>query len=452
MANLVKTKASISLLSLSILVLVPMLESNFYAPVTIKRWTKLDWNDFQGLPQVFSRFGAAISSTVYLEYDSAAKSYRAYAGQDNMRSWVREHTKGSDYSLNHEQYHFNITELCARQVNRFIEDNPGEIEYRYWLEVKSIREDLTREQRNFDIETGHGQYFGAQRRLEFKIDSALALNTGWVLDRFSGATVYLPSPPSLSKAMKNNVRYREYTWGKYGMAFNMTSMQSEAYDDSSLLRIERYYINGIDTLKSIKFSKVNGLKRVMVTLKDSLNQTAYSLWVLDQPNLYNASAKFSNNSGDTTGYSQIARSFLNSFRILDTDSLWLADFKEPEEHISDATPMVPTSTVSKTSECVTIEDVDRNPGFYTRPIWRSDGAFLLPFDDVVHDDSLHAADILFVDRKIHVFAPTNEGQVYFIPAKNVTKKSFQIQFGYTLKKDSIKPCYTMHHHTMIVTR
>src|SRR5687768_9769572 len=131
MANFLKAKLAVSAFSVSIIILVALLDSNFNAPVTIKRWSKLTWNDFQGFPRPFSGYGAVIGSQVYLEFDSASSKYVAYAGQNNLVSWTKETTKNSDYALNHEQYHFNITELHARLLNEYIEANPNESEAFY---------------------------------------------------------------------------------------------------------------------------------------------------------------------------------------------------------------------------------------------------------------------------------------------------------------------------------
>jgi len=165
MANFIKPKIGIAVLSLSILVLIPLLQSSFFAPVTIKRWSeKLTWQDFQGIVQPFSKYEAVISSKIYLEYDSTKSQYYAYAGQNNIRSWAKMSTPYLDYSLNHEQRHFDITELHARMLNDYIAANPGQTEYAYRLELKLIIQDLRKMQNAYDGETEHGVLFDNQRR------------------------------------------------------------------------------------------------------------------------------------------------------------------------------------------------------------------------------------------------------------------------------------------------
>lgn len=84
MANYVKAQVGISALSISIIILIPLLQSNFNAPSTIKRLSKLTWNDFQEFVRPFSKYDAAISRAVYLGYDSTKRRYFAYAGQNNV--------------------------------------------------------------------------------------------------------------------------------------------------------------------------------------------------------------------------------------------------------------------------------------------------------------------------------------------------------------------------------
>src|SRR5688572_26018608 len=118
MANHIKPKIALSVFSISIIALIPLLESNFNTPVTIKRWGRLEWEDFQGLVPFFPSYDAHISCSVYLDYNAKDSSFYAYAGQNNVRSWVKlDDNVDRSYLLNHEQYHFNITELHARRMN-----------------------------------------------------------------------------------------------------------------------------------------------------------------------------------------------------------------------------------------------------------------------------------------------------------------------------------------------
>jgi hypothetical protein len=450
MANLVKTKTGLSIFSLSILILIPLFESNFNAQVIIKRWSKLTWDDFQGFIQPFSRYEAAISSAIYLEYDSSTQTYLAYAGQNNVRSWAKRSPNAYlDYALNHEQYHFNITELHARKLNQYISENPGGGELLYLLRLGSINIDLRKMQRQYDLETNHSIVFNKQRRWEFRIDSLLLLDSGWVTDKFSGAKVFLPAKYTQFKGISDGKsRYREYSWNKYGMSFSLISFQNELYGDSTIDRIMANERNDSDTVKSVKIERSDLFTKASLIKKDSSYYTSYSIWHLDESYLYYVSVKYPNNTGDSTGYCQIARSYLNSFRVVNTDSLWIAEFEKSNSAITYSSATKRDGARDKDSRyCLTIEKAEQ-PGFYRGPIFRDDGALLLPFDYLLDSDTLHFSDILMINEGIYSFDPINDGQVYFIPTNRLPKSAYRIEFGYTLKKDSLKECYQFYHHSL----
>ena len=184
MANLVKVKTAISVFSVSIIVAIELFSTNFYMPATIKRWSKLTWDDFRGPPKPFHPYDAGIRSTIYLEYDSTLSKFRAYAGQNNVKSWVKRSVGSGEHLLNHEQYHFNITELHARMLNKHIDQNPGDGEYAYQLRLGSVKIDLAMMQDQYDSETGHSVILDKQSRWGFTIDSLLSNEAGWKTDLF----------------------------------------------------------------------------------------------------------------------------------------------------------------------------------------------------------------------------------------------------------------------------
>lgn len=452
MARSLKVKIGITSFALIILLGIPLLDNSFFAPVTIKRWEKLSWDDFQGIPQPFSSYEAAIASAVYLEYDSTRERFHAYAGQNNIASWAKRSRPGQEYALNHEQYHFNITELHARKLNEYIAENPDGSEYLFNLRRGSINIDLRKMQNRYDSETKHSLIYDRQRLWEFKVDSLLTLDSGWVTDKFSGARIYFPGRPEFMKGItKNGYRYREFVVSKYGMYFNMISFQNELLDQEVFEKITNSYKHGKDTVKSLTFDTTGYTKEAFVVLRDSATKSSYIRWMYDQKYLYNVLVTYPNNTGDTTGYARIANSFINSFSVVNTDSLWIAEFEKSTSPITYSSASKMEGTRTKDSRyCLSIEN-DEKPGFYRGPILRHDGALLLPFDYLIDPDSLHYSDVLLIDDRIYSFDPTKGGQVYFIPADKVPKSSYRIDFGYTLKKDSLKECYQFYHHTLQIT-
>lgn len=181
MANFVKTKISVSLTAVAIMVLLALLANNFNAAPSFTRWSpSTSWDSFHGVPKPFSRYDASISSTIHLDYNSATRQYYAYAAQNNNYSWAKSGVKDSahHYLLNHEQYHFNITEVHARLMNEFIQANPGLSEDDYRTRLHRLLLNLEGMQDAYDQETNHSVNRSIQRRWEYRIDSLLQIHAG----------------------------------------------------------------------------------------------------------------------------------------------------------------------------------------------------------------------------------------------------------------------------------
>ena len=453
MANFIKPKIGIAVFSVCILALIPLLESRFFAPVTIKRWEqKLTWSDFQGIVQPFSKYEAAISSKIYFGFDSVKQHYHAYAGQNNIRSWARMSTPYLDYALNHEQYHFNVTEVHARMLNKYIMDNPGQTEYAYSLELKLINQDLRTMQDAYDGETEHGILFDNQRRWEYKIDSMLTLENGWTTDHFSGAKIYFPSEPTLSKGItRNGVAYRIYQLDKYVMALSLSSYQKEDVSESFLEDVVKSYSKDSFvkpypkdsySLLSVKRDSSGTNDKVFITSSDSANFN-YSVWVKGTNYFYSVIAKFPVNARDTTGYAQNAWSFINSFEITNTDQFWINKYEQDSASIHHSKEEKGLS--SDHSYCISFSQLPERRGFYRGPIFRSDGALLLANDISERADSLIYENILFVDTQLY---SNSKVGLLFLPPESVPQGKYRMYFGYTLLKDSVENCYPFYRQSL----
>ncbi len=452
MANLIKPKIGVSAFAVSILVIIPLLESNFFKPVVIKKWSKLSWNDFQGFVPPFTGYGAGISSEVYLEYDSSLSKYHAYAGQNNVRSWTKRSTTDNEYSLTHEQYHFNITELHARMLNQYIDENPQGSEGLFLLRLGSINITLNEMQDQYDNETDHSTIFDKQRRWEYRIDSLLTLGSGWVVDHYSGARLFFPQKPDSTKNDKSPPR-RGYTLEKYGMNLGIFSFLRMDENVSAMgNNLQSFYASDSLKIKSIVFDPSQSLFDAFVIVEDTTNNyTHYHRWVYQSPYLYKVLAKFPNNTGDTTGYSKNAMSFINSFSIVDQDQYWINKLKKENNPIEVSSIVKFDVKKESSSEvCITIGPPTQNH-FYRGPFLRDDGSMLIAFDYVSHPDSMHNEDLLLLDKNLYSYTPFNEGQIFFLPKENLPDKKYRIDFGYTLKKDSSKRCYIFHHTSLEVT-
>ena len=142
----------------------------------------LTWGNFEGTPDPASSFDANTSSG--LSYSWSLKkdisgthfvyhveSYFLPAG-----SWVKPNKK-SELLLAHEQLHFDITEVFARQLRQKLRDFDPDRSRDIKQELRKFYEEIERErallQEKFDRDTRHGQDEAAQLRWRKHINIAL---------------------------------------------------------------------------------------------------------------------------------------------------------------------------------------------------------------------------------------------------------------------------------------
>ena len=141
----------------------------------------LTWENFKGTPDPTSSFDANTNSGLsyswslkkdisgtHFVYD--VESYFLPAG-----SWVKPGRR-SYLLLAHEQLHFDITEVFARQLRQKLSDfDPDRQDIKQ--ELRKLYEEIERErallQETFDSDTRHGQDEAAQLRWRKHIDIAL---------------------------------------------------------------------------------------------------------------------------------------------------------------------------------------------------------------------------------------------------------------------------------------
>lgn len=457
MAPLLKIKIAVSGVAISIMILVSMFESNFNAPVTIKKWEHLTWDDFKGFPRPFSGYGAVISSQVYLEYDSTKETYAAYAGQNNVSSWVKEMTKTSDYALNHEQYHFNITELYARQMNQFIHENPNESKQFYEAKLWSIHYSLRKMQNQYDDESNHSLITNKQRYWEFKIDSMLSpdlADSGWVTDYYSGARIFFPDTPSFETNLTEISAYRQYTLSKYYMSLSLISYQYNAEKISiGKENLREHYSKFSWHISSFIIDTTDYQFKATVIAKDTLDHIFHQLWVCNGYYLFNVSASYNENEGDTEGYKQIANSFISTFHIKNTDEYWLAkhDVSLSMPVQSTMTRLEPGDENVRSLNCFTYGTGQQN-GFFRGPMFYPDGGMLIAHDIVTDAHNPLHKRTLIIDDRVHTYTPDASDRLFFVPVNMLPQKNFIVQFGYQLAQDSTENCYTFHHQEIYVNR
>ncbi len=451
MANILKAKLGASLFSVSILILIPLLESNFNAPVTITRWGKLTWNDFKGFVPPFSGYGAVISSQVYLEFDSTTSKYIAYAGQNNMRSWTKEATTSSNYALNHEQYHFNITELHARLLNEYIAANPNEREGFYRIHLAGINYDLGVMQTNYDNQTDHSVIQDKQRHWEFRIDSLLSIHSmdsGWVTDYYSGAKIYFTSTPKFETGLTKKAAYRFFTLSKYDMTLSIMSFQYDTEEKLSEESLRKYYSREKLEIKTLAIDSFVYKFKALVTATDSLEKTIHNLWVADGDYFYCLAASYQGDTKDTLGYFEIANSFFTSFSIENTNPYWISKSEDSKDNVN-YSQIIKTqnSNDKKNTTCIVFNE-SKPHGFFRGPMFREDGGLMIVYDIIDRADSLLHDNKLIFNTNVYSYKPDSVNQIYIVPADHLPKGSYNVKFGYLLNEDSSKECYRLYYQTL----
>ncbi len=141
----------------------------------------LSWSDFQARPRSGSHYAAEVFTSFSYEGRSSVENGTITANlliktyMLKSSSWVRDLAL-NDYSLNHEQRHFDIARLITERFKRkltpetlTLTDYNSEIQYQF---IESFR-DMNELQKQYDRETQHGINQAAQAFWNQKIDAEL---------------------------------------------------------------------------------------------------------------------------------------------------------------------------------------------------------------------------------------------------------------------------------------
>lgn len=96
------------------------IEAKSYDEITWSEDIKLSWSDFQSLPDYENDFAKALTaSSIRYKYSCTEDTifYTVEAVFKRNESWVKPEAY-TQHILEHEQIHFDITELFAREMNK----------------------------------------------------------------------------------------------------------------------------------------------------------------------------------------------------------------------------------------------------------------------------------------------------------------------------------------------
>jgi hypothetical protein len=417
----------------------------------MKRWGELTWNDFLGIPKPFSAWGAVISSNIYLEYDSVRKFYSAFAAQNNQQSWVIRKLRNDDYSLNHEQYHFNISEIHARILDQRLDSSEGGDASAL---LASQRMRLKYMQNQYDDKTRHGLRVDMQRRLEYKIDSMLqhySKNPSYVVENYSGAKSYFPCPPEYVEMIMNNDVIKFYHLDKYDMQLSTLIALYPNWPDVDLRQItESDFLKDLTILQAFEKSESKFGQLVKAVTLDTLRNVKQLKWYFKKdPYVYQIYGSYPLESKDTVGYELIANSFFNAFRIENTDDYFLS--KVHGQYQINTSSLKPNAKIEIVAgdECMTYL-TSKPYGFFRGPIYNEEGNMLFAYDAIQHEDSLLLRNIIVLDNKLFSSNPSYGDQILFVPRHQIPEDPYWASFGYFLKEDTSEVCFKYYNQMIFI--
>ncbi|MEM7085498.1 MAG: DUF922 domain-containing protein [Bacteroidota bacterium] len=132
---------------------------------------KLRWEDFKGTPSGPLDFVASTNSGVSFSFSYKERNgvgtvdYKIFSNFYPKLSWYRP-SKVSDYILEHEQMHFDISELCARKLRKGLANIPHDRNFKENSEVVYQKCEAERRelQTRYDKESDHSN----NREQEYK--------------------------------------------------------------------------------------------------------------------------------------------------------------------------------------------------------------------------------------------------------------------------------------------
>ncbi|GAA4275961.1 hypothetical protein [Aquimarina mytili] len=455
MRNPLKIKIIIIGVSFSLLLSINLVQNNFYAKPTLKKWDKLTWDDFNGITQPFTKFDAAISSDIVLEYNDSDSSVIAYAVQNNQKSWKKKQEEISDYLLNHEQYHFNIAEIFARKMNEFIKNNPNEDYSFYDKKLSELKIKESKMQKLYDKESNHSISSIDQSIWEYKIDSLLQYysnQTGFVTDFYSGAKAYFPQTPKFEKGIDsiNGYSYRYFAIDKYNMELALVTFQYLIPEFEDLEEsIKQYYTDNELEIKSFEKNNLdNDIKLVIVAEDTVRNSITKDFWLSTKDYFYRASARYLSKYKDIVRYTKIADNFINTFEVVNTEKYWTQKFQNTNldyEHRNLNNPQ------PKDWDCLVYGEEDQYV-FFKGPVFMKNGSLILIQD--IPDSMNNKIKYNFLRLNNDVFQYNkidSTDHFLYIPYQKIPERTFNIEFGYVPVEDSIKDCYKFNYQTIEIT-
>lgn len=154
-----------------------------YNTLAYEKGKQLTWQDFKGKPKPSDMHkGAEITVSIFLKirdtsFWSGRITYDAYAVAFKDESWVKPAYK-DDYSLKHEQLHFDIAHLYAETLEielNSLDSKTSKDQAAVEKMLKNQLAEMIKFQDRYDYETKGGNNYAKQKKWATKIEKAISI-------------------------------------------------------------------------------------------------------------------------------------------------------------------------------------------------------------------------------------------------------------------------------------
>lgn len=456
MANLVRIKTTIIIISI-ITVVVSLINLKFKInnDRRIKYWSPdstLSSNDFRGIIPAFEKKSYGASLFVAFKINERNGIYYVEPIIDKYQSFIRKEDI-NDKIIKHEKYHANIAAIYANEMNNILKDTV--------FETPKFREDFFNKyyqkhfefQKKYDLETKHGKNSELQNYWEYKIDSTYysnqKLNT---IDKFSGISAFFPAQPSIGTLQDTFDARKWFSLARYDMQFSFFTDYDKDVDNEN---IKEHITKKLIDLGNINITSkeyfINGRYYLSLEYEDTIKTLKhYDLVIYEFPHTYYVLVHYPLNYKVNEYYELMKNNFFNSIEIKNYDNYWVeialnkSERKPIKEIFTSKYDSKYNHSANKTDKKLIVNHYGNYSIIYHNPIFY-ENKLIIPFNPI--KDKIEEIDevLLIVNNEMYFSQePDSLYQIIVLDLEYYKIKDInKLQFGYTLKRDSIEAFYQL---------
>ncbi|MFP2997714.1 hypothetical protein ABN763_17515 [Spongiivirga sp. MCCC 1A20706] len=151
---------------------------DYEKPIPYKEYSRISFKNFRGL-EFFKKtlYGSKRFAYISTEIKSNITDESIYveAFFHPSKSFVYSKNSNDKYLLQHELYHFKITELFARKIKQQIDVSTSKNKSTIHTIIRKTKDSMRSFQIRYDYDTFHSYVLKEQRKYEKEVDSLLLL-------------------------------------------------------------------------------------------------------------------------------------------------------------------------------------------------------------------------------------------------------------------------------------